>query len=982
MFDRSDTSRLFGEPCGVDFPKAVVEGLRTRLKWDPPEAIARVTLLVNTRRMQRRMVTLFDEGEASFLPKIKLITDLGKDPRMADIPPAISPLKRRLELSDLIGKLLESQPDLAPRAAIFDLADSLATLIDEMQGEGVSPARLRKLDVSNHSHHWARSLQFLDVVERFFGVDSEALPDAEARQRRVVERLISQWKDRPPSDPIIVAGSTGSRGTTRLLMEAVARLPQGAVILPGFDFDMTDENFADLEDGLTAEDHPQYRFAALMNNLGLTRDAVSQWSEMTPACGRRNALVSLALRPAPVTDQWLEEGPKFEQIQTATQNVTLLEAPSPRTEAAAIALMMREAAEDGRQVALISPDRLLTRQVSAALDRWRIEPDDSAGRPLSLSPPGRFLRMLVDLLGKKVTGPDLLALLKHPLTHSGHDRGDHLRFTRDLELEALRQDMAHPTPEAILSWSETRHEGDQTRQEWCIWIGSILAELRNTRTKPLADHVAQTLKLAAATAAGPRADGTGELWEKAAGLEALKITQELQDAADGAGTFSPSDFRDLFGSVIARGEVREPTVPHPNILIWGTLEARVQGVETVILGGLNEGVWPERPAPDPWMNRDMRNQAGLLLPERRIGLSAHDFQQAVAAPNVILSRSVRDAESETIPSRWINRLTNLLQGVSEDGRQALDEMRARGARWIELVNAQDRVSPVPPAHRPAPRPPVSARPKQLSVTNITKLVRDPYAVYARYVLGLKPLMPLHQRPDAPLRGTALHLIFEQFVCETPPDEDHNQARNRLMETARRVLEENAPWPAARLLWLSKIDRIADWFIETERKRSSHAQTVATEIRGRLALPDVGFTLTGTADRIDRAETGELVIYDYKTGSIPSEKQQKKYDKQLLLEALMAESGAFDGLRPDPVRHVTYIGVGSPPKEQSIKIDEDIIAGTREELCALIQQYQNHAQGYASRRIVEQNRFGGDFDDLARFGEWEQSDAPVREEVGA
>ncbi|MGH1369910.1 MAG: double-strand break repair protein AddB [Maritimibacter sp.] len=981
MFDPSSSPRVFAEPPGVDFPKSVVDGLRDLMKGHPPEAMARVTLLVNTRRMQRRVLTLFDDGPASLLPRVRLITDLGRDIAMADLPPAVSPLRRRLEMAELVTQLLDHQPDLAPRAAIYDLADSLAGLVDEMQGEGVDPDALRDLDVSHHSAHWARSLAFLDIVDRFFGTDSGEPPDIEARQRMVIERLVARWNTNPPTHPYIIAGSTGSRGATGLLMEAVAKLPQGAVILPGFDFEMTVDHFSALENGLTAEDHPQYRFARLLNRLDISCENVLRWHTATPPAPARNRLVSLALRPAPVTDQWLAEGQDFEGVSEAAARMSLIEAPTPRAEAVAIALVMRDAAETGRQVALITPDRMLTRQVSAALDRWHIEPDDSAGRPLSLTAPGRFLRSVVDLTGTKITGPDLLALLKHPLTHSQSSRGDHLRFSRDLELEALRKNIAIPTGQNILDWAMTRHEGDEVRREWAVWVGAVLEALKPTRTRPLKDHLEQTLRSAQAIAAGPEGEGSGGLWEKAAGVEARKILDELQREAEHGGSFSPPDYRDLFNAILSRGEVRDPIQPHPNIMIWGTLEARVQGVDTIILGGLNDGVWPERPSPDPWMNRDMRHRVNLLLPERRIGLSAHDFQQAIAAPDVILTRAIRDTESETTPSRWLNRMSNLMKGMSQEGADAFEGMRTRGSKWLNLVDTLDDAPSIELAKRPAPMPPVSVRPNRLSVTNVTRLVRDPYAVYARYVLGLSPLDPLHQTPDAPLRGTTHHMIFERFIKETSPNEPRPAAHARLLSTARDVLEAEAPWPAARLLWLAKIERVAGWFLDGEAERSTTSTVVATEIAGKMDLPEIGFTLTGIADRIDRADDGELLIYDYKTGTPPSPKQQMTYDKQLLLEAVMAESGAFEGLAPSPVKAASYIGVGTNPTCQGITVGEEEIALTRESLRELILKYQDKKQGYASRRIVQNEAYPGAYDHLARFGEWTQSDAPTLMEVG-
>ena len=224
LFPDSPVPRLFGLPPGADFARIVVQGLLRRMNGQPPEALARVTLYVNTRRMQRRIAAIFDAGPARLLPRIRLITDLAGDPIASDLPPPVAPLRRRLELSRFVGQLLEAEPGLAPRAALFDLSDSLAKLLDEMQGEGVPPDRIAALDVADLSGHWERSLKFLRIVQRYFGETPEA-PDQEARQRLVIERLVAAWAVSPPQEPVIVAGSTGSRGATALFLQAVARLP-------------------------------------------------------------------------------------------------------------------------------------------------------------------------------------------------------------------------------------------------------------------------------------------------------------------------------------------------------------------------------------------------------------------------------------------------------------------------------------------------------------------------------------------------------------------------------------------------------------------------------------------------------------------------------------------------------------------------------------------------------------------------------------
>ncbi|MGJ8582885.1 MAG: double-strand break repair protein AddB [Marinosulfonomonas sp.] len=982
MFQPSDKPRVFACPPGADFPQLLVQGLRERTATLSPENLARVEIFVNTRRMQRRIKALFDAGPACLLPRVRLVTDLANDPAGPDVLPAVSPLRRRLELSQLVARLLDQRPELAPRSAIFDLSDSLALLLGEMQDEGVTLDDISNLDVTDRSGHWQRSLDFLKIAARFFGQDTSEPPDAIARQRIVTEQLIETWKDTPPDHPIIVAGSTGSRGTTAMLMRAVASLPQGAIILPGFDFELPDTVWEQLNEPLSGEDHPQYRFAQIISRLGLAAVDVTLWAgRQSKDIVARNQLLSLALRPAPFTSQWMKEGPELTGCTDAAENMTLLEAPSDRVEAVAVAMILREAAETGKKAALVTPDRLLTRRVSAALDRWKIEPDVSVGEPLDLSAPGRLLRHVSDLFGRVLTSDALLAILKHPLTNSGGaDRGQHLLWTRELEMKLRRYGPPFPKAQDLLEWAA---QGKDTadRYAWAVWVVSVLFDHSERGQNSLSDHLNVHIDTTTRLADGPNPTAEGALWKKADGQQAWNIVSDLRNNADYGGQLNAADYGALFLSILKRGEVRDPLRPHPNIMIWGTLEARVQGADLVVLGGLNDGVWPELPSPDPWLNREMRANAGLLVPERRVGLSAHDFQQAAAAKEVVMSRSIRNAEAETVPSRWINRLTNLMEGMSNEGKNALNDMRSRGEAWVDLAEQLDAPrEPVPPEPRPAPMPPVAARPDKLSVTAISRLIRDPYAIYAANVLRLRKLDPLHRRPDAPLRGTVLHAALEEFIKNLDVTQGMEVARENLMATTDKTLLKHAPWPAARALWRAKIERVADKFLSDEFKRQTIATPLVFEIDGKMGFADLGFTLIGKADRIDRTELGRLIIYDYKTGSPPSKNQLKYFDKQLLLEAMMAEAGAFETVPHAIVAEIAHISLGSNPKYDPVALEPGEIAQIKAEFIELITQYQRPDQGYTSRRAMVEVAFGGDFDHLARFGEWDETQEPARTEV--
>lgn len=976
MFDPQKDPRVFGVPLGQDFSTALHDGLRQYFNSMSPMDVARVEVFVNTRRMHRRLTELFHEGGALLLPRIRLVTDLAQDSIYQDLPPAISPLRRRLEMAKLVKGLIEAVPALASQDSAIDLAESLVDLMNEMQGEGVLPETIANLDISDQSGHWERALEFVKLVQPFF---EDGQLDGEGRQRSVIEALVTRWVDNPPSHPIIVAGSTGSRGATSLFMQAVAQLPKGAVILPGLDCDMPPNIWDMMDHKSAAEDHPQYRFKAFSDALGIHPSEIRPWGTPADINIARTQLVSLSLRPAPVTHQWINDGPDLGDLAQATQDITMIEAATPRAEADAIAARLRQAVEDGKTTALISPDRILTRQVTAALDRWNIVPDDSAGLPLQLTAPGRFLRHIADLFCEQLDAEKLLVLLRHPLSHSDRpDRGDHAFRTNALELHVRRYGPPFPTAESLTTWAQ---EKPGENLGWAQWISSVLIDLKDDAPRPLEEHVARHFDVAERLAGGPDAEGSGELWKKSAGSEALRAMTELRSHAEAGGDMTAREYRRLVNSILAAAEVRDRDAGHPQVLIWGTLEARVQSAELVILAGLNEGTWPEAPTPDPWLNRPMRKQAGLLLPERRIGLSAHDYQQAVCAREVVLSRSVRSDEAETVPSRWINRLTNLLGGLGDQGGpDCLEAMRERGRYWLALAEAiAAPTQEIAPAPRPSPCPPTDARPQQLSVTQIKTLIRDPYAIYARKVLGLNALDSLSHTPDAPLRGTIVHKILETFV-KSKIDPSGPDAEDQLLSIASDVLAEQCPWPAVRALWFARIASFTPHFLAEEAKRRETSTNIDTEMRGEITLTNVPFKLTGTADRIDMSEDGEALIYDYKTGKAPTPAQQKHFDKQLLLEAAMVERGAFKAVGRVRTTAAVYIGLGSDLRDQPAPLKDEPTDETWSRFEGLIAKWMDPKKGYTSRSANETTVFEGNYDHLARYGEWDETDVATPQDL--
>ncbi|MGB1234732.1 MAG: double-strand break repair protein AddB [Planktomarina sp.] len=958
MFETTDRPRVFAIPPGMDFTKELHTGLQRRTH-DPIQT-ARTEVFLNTQRMRHVLHQHFLNDPVQLLPRIKLVTEI---PFTRGTAP-VSNLERQLELADFVRPLLEAAPDMAPKTAAFDLAVNLSKLMDELAIEGVDPSAIAELQVPDESDHWARSLKFIQILQQYFSDDVRV--SAGLKQRQSTDDQIARWTADTPAHSVIVAGSTGSRKTTFDLMVAAAHLPQGAIILPGFDWQAP---WSDLMGKRVFEDHPQFRYAKLLRELEITADDVRPWTSHHTAS--RNSFTSLALRPAPITHHWMTEGPQLQNLDKAFDHITWLNAPNQRTEANTIAARLRVAAERGETAAVISPDRNLTRRIAAALSKWDIIPDDSAGTPLSQTPPGRFLLHVVDVLHGTLEMPTLLTLLKHPLCHSGQNRGPHLKHTRDLELRLRRYGPAFPDANDLMAWADK----DDDRLPWVRWVIDQITVLKTDTDQTLA-HWSQAIEgLTKGLSDGPSgADGT--VWDEEAGRSTLKLLSEIADASDTTGPYAFRDFTVLLRRMLQDGQVTQQRTPHPDIMIWGTLEARVQSADVVILAGLNEGIWPQSPMPDPWMNRRMRAKVGLLNPDRNIGLSAHDFEIAFANKEVWVTRALRSSDGETVPTRWLNRMANLLNGLSDhDTHPLMQAMTDRGNAWMASAAVLDEAILSPKSTRPSPKPPIESRPRKLPVTGITTLIRDPYAIYAKYILGLRPLNSLLAQPDALLRGNVIHDILEATIKQGPFG-DQAKGVQTLLTIAADVLAEEVPWPADRRKWLALMAQNADWFMKHEMDREAQLLSSHLEVEGETYVPDIDFTLIAKADRVDVRQNG-VFVYDYKTGAPPSKGAQKSFDKQLLLEIELLRKGAFPTILTRDVLGGSYISMGSSPKILDAIDDDD---STWADFIKLINAYQMPDQSYTARRAPQYIQYGSDYDHLARFGEWDETEDAVQVDV--
>lgn len=979
---------LYTIPAGVPFAESLARGVIARLGTKSNPFAMAATIYLPTRRAARTLEDCFARlaTGATLLPDIRAIGDPDEEEFLFDpgaddleIAPAIDPVRRRFLLAALVQRWAlqhDDRPSTFGQSAA--MARYLAGFFDEAEIRHADLGKLDSLVPDSLTEHWAEVRDFLRFLRDAWPeiLLTEGALDPAQRRNLLTSRLARRYRESKPSFPVIAAGTTGSIPATADLLAAIAELPNGAVVLPALDRELDCKSWESIE-----PQHPQFGMKQLLASMGVAREDVRDWPGADAPPAARIALIREALKPAPTTDGWRALADRgAPELAGSLDGIGIVEAAHSGDEALAIALMLREALEDpGKTAALVTPDRELARRVSAELQRWNIAIDNSAGIPLSQTPPLVFLLLLAEAAAQEFAPVPLLALLKHPFACGAENAGSFRRHVRLLERVALRG----PSPDAglagiaraIVARRADRADSETLFGEIAGWFTNLAASLAAFAQAmggddvPLVDLVRRHCSAAEALAATERAGGAERLWRGDAGAAAAELVERLIRGGEDLPPIEPSSYPVLLRQLAEETAVRPAYGAHSRLAILGPLEARLQHFDLVILGGLNEGVWPRSAAADPWLSRPMRAALGLESPERGIGLSAHDFATLAAMPQVRFTRALKADGAPTVESRWLQRLKQLTKGLRIDA----ELYRAkRYAAWADSFCVPLQ-APVP-AQRPSPRPPVEKRPRSLSVTQIETWMRDPYAIYARCVLRLKPLDPLAQEIGPMARGLAMHEILERFVHETaggyPTD-----PLGRLVELSEEVFAAHGIPQSVLVLWRPRFRRAAAWFVKDHELRRANILRSHLEIAGRIevAAPGGLFALTGRADRIDELRAGGAAVVDYKTGKPPSDAQVRTFAPQLPLEGAILARGGFSGvpaLAPAALVYIRFAGGAVPGDTHVVNADAPLLSEeTLAKLARRIADFDREETPYISHAAPYRTDSTGDYDHLARVREW-------------
>jgi ATP-dependent helicase/nuclease subunit B len=952
----ADRPAVFTIPTHRSFADALAAGLIQRFGRDPL-GLARGRILLPNNRAVRTVTEAFvrASGSGLLLPRLIPIGDPEIDERIGGalepiendlVPPAVEPLERLLLLVELV------RGEGTSSAEALRLAQDLARTLDILLVEQIDPRRLADAaaDAGDLARHWQVSLERLRAIVDLWPRRLADLGriDLAERRNRLLQRLAERWRERPPQGFTVAAGITTAAPAVAGVLHRVARMSDGLVVIPGLSLAnvMPHDEWEALgpdEHGRAEPTHPQYHLKLLLDRMGVARDEVETW----PASGRaassavRARAVANAMTAADFSDKWSALKPADRRLT----GVRAAEFSDAAAEAQGIALALREALETPeRTAALVTPDRMLARRVSALLRRWEIEADDSAGRALSEQPVGTLLLAIASAAAEELAPVPLLSLLKHPLVGGeGEDRLRWLEAVRSVDL-ALRG----PRPAPGLEGLDRHLEG---KQDWPKLRPSI-EPIASLLSKPVSlDEFARKLAAAVATLAGDNA------WRGADGRMAAELLAELE-ASDGASAIvlTAEDAVSVLRDLLEQQRVRPPYGGHPRIFIWGLLEARLQQADLVVLGGLNEGIWPAAPAPDPWLAPKIR--ANLKLPglDFRIGLSAHDFASALGAPQVLVTRARRNERSPTVASRFWLRLEAMTGGITRD------------TRLERLVSVLDDPGTAAPVRRPAPQPSADLRPRRVSVTAVDRLKADPFAFYAQAMLKLRTLDPLDADHSAAWKGTAVHKVLEEWLRED------DCAPEKLLPRAQALLRSATIHPMLRALWAPRLIEAIKWIEEqVEDDRAEGRRPLKAEITGEAQID--GVVVHGKVDRIDLIGNRGLAIVDYKTGKAPAQKAvDAGFALQLGLLGLIARAGGFPDVNGEPEAH-EYWSLTKDRDRFGKRVCPDKKMGAANFLAHAEAQFRDAAAKWLTgdepftAKLNPAYAPYGDYDQLMRLEEW-------------
>ena len=1000
----SEKPRLYTIHAAHAFLESVARGVMEKTAQDP---LARADYLIivpdrATAMALRQAFTALSGSGAAVLPKIESVSDLDIDTlglkistdrflsqALMDMPPPVSRLERQLVLAREIMKI-DGMASSVQKAV--KLGGELGRFLDEVQRNEVDLSAIDTIVPDRFDRNWQKTSAFLKILTEAWPQYLQKIGaiDPEDHTAAILRVRALHWQKNPPQNPVLAVGFSSASPSLVALLKAITDASQGALVIQGLDKNIDQKSWQAL--GPT---HPDAALRKLLSDLGVDKDDVSFWPvtvERTAqpravdpeTTGRaRRRLLREAMRPAATSEIWSE----LSVDPQALNGVDLITCGSAQEEASVIALKMREALEiPGRTATLVTPDRSLARRVSARLRHWKIDVGDQAGTSLAETPVGIFLYATANMAAEDWAPVPFLEAMKHPLTALGQ-KPELFRKTlasvEDLVFHGARPMGGAQGLESALSTAFNRASRRKTADVLAADKETLLdlvhkiqtagedffSKMTSVQPQDFGTLLDAHIRFCEALAADGTVPGADRLWRDDDGVQGSRFLSRLRQVASTMPPVTGRDYTAVLSGLMRDVNVKPTAAPHPVLKILTPEQAMNDKSDIVIVGGLNSEVWPRRIEANPWLSPDMMAKLGLPRPEQEVGRDARFFVHAMSAPNVLMTRAVRASGAPSVSSPFLTRLQMVLKGAG------LGRVLEGKSQLLDIHTAMHTPAIVSPIAPPEPRPAQKLRPKKLPVTAIEGLMRDPYSVYAKYVLKIKPRAAIDAAPNMADRGIFTHAALDTFMRRYPQDMPEN-AREELLKIGAETFKTHLDNPTVQAFWWPRFERVADWFVRFETERRELSQTLGTEVHGKLEIDLDGdvFTLTTIADRIDRDSQDRLEIIDYKTGTVPPQKAVSQgYSPQLTLEALIAFTGGFDRIDAGDVGKMQYWKLsGGRPAGEVIEIKGDVrqlVDEARTGVTNLMRIFNDPKTPYLSTPRPDEAPRYNNYEHLSRIGEW-------------
>jgi len=940
-----DKPSIFNIPANYHFFESLFYWLEKNYNSDQ---ISEVKIFLPNRRSCREFREVFLQKKPnSILPKIKAISDISIDDFFDFLPneDAKSAIDEILQIKVLSGidylfflskeiqKLAVFGNDIDFNGA-FKIATNLQSLFDEIEREEIDLKKLEEIDDSTLSSHRQLTLEFL----KNFHIQIKNLLlkknifFATSQQNFIIQKFSELLKECGSKFPIIIAGSTGSVSFSKKLIKAISQQKNCHVILYGLN---ADEKLA------AEENHPQFFLNQLIKFLEIEKSAIKKITndEFCLSSQSRQDLLSLMMLQSDESIKWQKTDVTFD-----AENFQLVEAKNEIEEAKIIALLLRKNLSAQKKSALITNNDKLVSIVKSELNKFDLPFNDTRNLKIFNSKLVNFLLLILELIESDFDSHVLLAILKNPLCSYSEGK----EIITEFEIKILRQDRATFGLKGIQE--KLKVIGDKNLTDFFAEFYSKLS------ISPASDLASQTISLIECAE-----NFSKETWQKllekeSAQVELFEFFEKLKSQTNLK--ITPKNLLTTFQTLFAQISFFEKSDALAPIQILSPLEARLLNYDLVIIASLNEGSFPQIES-ENWLGKKIRKDLEIDRTLKKIGQNAYDFCNYLSNKSVILTRCKSNNGAVLIESPFLLKFKTLCQKINvkiDEGGEIFSLLKnfdAIESREIKLSN---------------PKPKIEFRPKKFSITEISKLISDPYSIYAKKILQLSELDKIDFEPSYAEFGSFVHKALEEFVKTQPLDSARGPEYGNFLKKSQQIFDKYFLSSEAKLIWWPKFENIFSGFKEINEEFSDFKNQL--EIPVKLQLGEV--LISGKIDRIIFDYKENARIFDYKTGQIPATKDViSGVEPQLTIAALAMVEGLIESqlknLDPTKIVSLNYWKLSSSQAGEIKKIcdkSEEIqilLSATKAGLTKLFEYFADENNGYISTNNSTHN----DYEHLAR-----------------